>query len=186
MSATMARQGGRVQLLQSDMCLALNVAIMAKGECSRATIEETHQLIKKPGAKVREEKNQGVEFPGKKKVKAVIERHPAMIRENQMDGCLSCQNGTEMYPQSRWRCKGMGVPLLPPPGPPWPKTPAVPPGDSERNHSTVIEGPPPGYVYIHTPLRNAQFFNHNAYAQYRKCDKDFIPDLLTDQRLSTC
>jgi len=30
----------------------------------------------------------GVEFPGPRKVKAGIERHPAMIRENQMDGCL--------------------------------------------------------------------------------------------------
>jgi len=38
MSATMARQGGRVQLEQSDMCVALNIAKMAKGLFSRATI----------------------------------------------------------------------------------------------------------------------------------------------------
>jgi len=37
----MARQGGRVQLEQSDMRLALNMAKMAKGGFSRATVEET-------------------------------------------------------------------------------------------------------------------------------------------------
>jgi len=46
MSATMARQGGRVQLEQSDMCLALNMAKLAKGGFSLAAIEETQQLIK--------------------------------------------------------------------------------------------------------------------------------------------
>jgi hypothetical protein len=90
MSATMARQGGRVQLEQSDMRLALNMAKMAKGGISRAAIEETQQLIKKPRAEVREEKKRGVEFPGHNKVKAAIEIHPAMVCENQTDGCLPC------------------------------------------------------------------------------------------------
>jgi len=45
MSATMARQGGWVQLEQSDMRLALNLAKMAKDGFSRAIIEETQQLI---------------------------------------------------------------------------------------------------------------------------------------------
>jgi hypothetical protein len=44
----MARQGGRVQLEQSDMRLAFNMAIMAKEGFSRAAIEETKYLIKKP------------------------------------------------------------------------------------------------------------------------------------------
>ena len=39
MSATMARQGGRVQLEQSDMCLALNMTKMAKEGFLRAAIE---------------------------------------------------------------------------------------------------------------------------------------------------
>jgi hypothetical protein len=52
----MARQGGRVQLEQSDMCLALNMAKMAKGGISPAALEETQQLIKKPRAEVREVK----------------------------------------------------------------------------------------------------------------------------------
>jgi len=52
MSATMASQGGRVQLEQSDMCLALNMAKMAKEGFSRAAIEEMKYLIKKPRAKV--------------------------------------------------------------------------------------------------------------------------------------
>ena len=74
MSATVARQGGRVQIEQSDMRLALNMAKMAKGGISHAAIEETQQLIKKPHAEVREEKKRGVEFPGHNKVKAGIER----------------------------------------------------------------------------------------------------------------
>ena len=79
MSAMMARQGGRVQLEQSDLRLALNMAKMAKGRFSCATVEETQYLIKKPHAEVREEKKRGVEFPGHKQVKAAIERHPAML-----------------------------------------------------------------------------------------------------------
>jgi len=52
MSGTMARLRGRVKLEQSDMRLALNMAKMAKGGFSRAAIEETHQLIKKPHGEV--------------------------------------------------------------------------------------------------------------------------------------
>jgi len=55
MSATMAREGGHVQLEQSDMRLALNMAKMAKGGFSRTAIEETQRLIMKPHAVVREE-----------------------------------------------------------------------------------------------------------------------------------
>jgi hypothetical protein len=38
MSATMARQGGRVQLEQSDMRLALNMAKMAKAISDQETM----------------------------------------------------------------------------------------------------------------------------------------------------
>jgi len=63
MSATMARQGGRVQLEQSDIRLALNMAKMATEAFWRAAIEEMKYLIMKPRAEVREEKKRGVEFP---------------------------------------------------------------------------------------------------------------------------
>jgi hypothetical protein len=75
MSATMARQGGRVQLEQSDMHLALNMAKMAKEGFSRAAIEETKYLSKQPRAEVREEKKLGIELPGHRKVKATIQSH---------------------------------------------------------------------------------------------------------------
>jgi hypothetical protein len=94
MSATMARQGGRVQLEQSDMRLAFNMAKMAKEGFSRAAIEETKYLIIIPCTEVREGKTQGVEFPGHKTRKAAIRRHLAMLRQNQTCGCLRCQNGT--------------------------------------------------------------------------------------------
>jgi len=64
MSSTMARQGGRVQLEQSNMLLALNMSKMAKWGLSRGAIEETQQLIKELRAKVQEEKKRGVEIPG--------------------------------------------------------------------------------------------------------------------------
>jgi len=83
MSATMARQGGRVQLEQSDMRLALNMAKMAKECFSLASIEETNYFNGKPSAEVRDEKKRGVEFHRHKKVKAVIQGHPAMLRQNQ-------------------------------------------------------------------------------------------------------
>jgi len=54
MSATMARQGGQVQLEQSDMRLALNMAKMSEIWFLQAAIEETQQPIKKPHAEVRE------------------------------------------------------------------------------------------------------------------------------------
>jgi len=73
MSATMARQGGRVQLEQSDMRLALNLAKLAKQGFSRAAIEEQKYHLKKQSAKVREENKWGVEFPGHNTVKAAIQ-----------------------------------------------------------------------------------------------------------------
>jgi len=62
----MAKQGGRVQLEQSDMCLALNMATMAKEGFLRSAIEDTPNLIEKPRADVTEEKMQGVVSPGHK------------------------------------------------------------------------------------------------------------------------
>jgi len=60
-----------------------------------------------------------------------------------------------------------------------PRTPPAPPGDAEGNESYEIEGMPSRSVYMHSPLSNTQFFNHNAFAKDSKRDKDFIPDLLS-------
>ena len=64
-------------------------------------------------------------------------------------------------------------------------TPLVPPGNNEAAHLSEIESVPATYVYIHTPLASAQIFNHDAYATDRKCDTDFVPDLLTAEGTST-
>jgi len=69
MCATKARQGGRVQLEQSNMRLAVNMAKLANGGFSCTAVEETQYLIKKPRAEVREAKMWGVEFPGHNKVR---------------------------------------------------------------------------------------------------------------------
>jgi len=110
MSAMMARQEACVQLEQSDMHLAFNMAKMAKRGFSRAAIEKTQYLFKKPHAEVREEKKWGVEFSGHKNVRAVIERHPAMVRQSHTPGCLPCHNGTANNRQTSWRHKGTGAP----------------------------------------------------------------------------
>jgi len=55
------------------MRLALNMAKMAEEEVSRAAIEETQYLIKKPRAEVRELKKRGVGCPVYKEVNARIE-----------------------------------------------------------------------------------------------------------------
>jgi len=191
MSATMARQGGHVQLEQSDMRLALNMAKMAKGRYWHTAIEETQFLIKKPQAEVREDKKRGVQFPGRENRKAAMERHPAILWENQTVGFLPCQNGAKWNPQTHWGRKGTGAPppeRLSQPTPestPHPsETPPVPPSNNEAAHLSEIEGVPPGYVYIHTPLPSARFFNQDAYAKDRKRENDFDPDLLTDEETS--
>jgi len=68
MAATMARQGGQVPLEQSDMSLGLNKAEMAEEGFSPAPTKETKYHMKKPHAKVREEKTWDVEFPGHNEV----------------------------------------------------------------------------------------------------------------------
>jgi len=59
MSPTMARQGGRVQLEQSAMCLALNMAKMAEEGISSPAIDERNYLMWNPPAEIREEKRWG-------------------------------------------------------------------------------------------------------------------------------
>jgi len=109
MSAMMARQGDHVQLEQSDMRLALNMAKMAKGWFLRAIVEETQYLFKKPCAEVREETKRGIEFSRHEKLKAAIPRHPAMLCQNHTPRCFPWQNGTAKNPQMHWRRKGTGA-----------------------------------------------------------------------------
>jgi len=188
----MARQGGQVQLVQSDMSLALNMVKMANRGFSCATMDETQCLIRKRRAQVREEKMKGVQFAWHKNVKTAMGTHTAMIRDNQTDGFLTCQDGTAQNPQSCWRCEDTGAPppgrlrqLTPGETPHPPGTPHVPPGRNEGAHASQMEGVPPRYVYIHTPLPSAQSFIIDAYAKDRKCDKDSNPDSLTGEGIST-
>jgi hypothetical protein len=154
MSATMARQGGCVQLEQSDMRLALNMAKLAKEGFSHAAIEETKYLINKPHAKVQEVKKRGVEFPGHKKVKAAIQRHPATVRQNQTSGHLPYQCRTAKNPQTRRRREGTGTPppaqrrvRTPEPTPPPPGMPTAPTSNTPGAQPSEIVNLPAGYTY---------------------------------------
>jgi hypothetical protein len=192
MSATMARQEGRVQLEQSNMCLAQNKAEMAKEGFSWAAIEETKYPIKEFRAKVQEKKKQGVEFPAHETMYAMIERHPAMIRQNHMAGCLPCQKGTPKNPRTCWRCKGTGAP--PPdwrrqptskPMPHLPRMPPMPTSNISRAEHSQIFNLLAGYAYWHSSLACAEWFSLDASDQNSKHEEDFDPDMLTDQGIST-
>jgi len=192
MSATMARQGGRVKLEQSDMCLALNMAKVAKGGFWRMAMYETRFLNKKPCGKVRDEKKLGVEFPGHRKVKDALEWHPAMRHQHHTPGCLPRQNGIAKNPQTQWRRKRTGTPppdrrRQPPPEqtPSLPETPPAPTGhNSGAQHSQIINLPA-GCVYSHTSLPWAEFVTLDASAQGSQQDTDVDPDMLTDEGTST-
>jgi len=56
MVVTTARQGGRVQHEQSDMCIALNVAKMARGGYWQAATVVTRYVFRICCAKVQDEK----------------------------------------------------------------------------------------------------------------------------------
>jgi hypothetical protein len=164
------------------MRLALIMAKMAKGGFWRVAIVETRQLFKKPCVVVLEEKKQGVECPVHKMVKSAMERHPAMVDKNHTAGCLPCQFGTPKNPQTRWRCRGTTAPPPEPVGrmPTWPSlpgTPPVPPGNPKGHQSYSIVGMPSRCVYMHSPLPNNQYFNHNKFAKDSKRDKDLNPNL---------
>jgi len=157
---------------------------MANREDSCAAMEKVQQLIKKPRAECQEEMKQGVEFSGHHKVKAAIERHPAMVIENHIDGFLPCQHDPGKGPQTCCGWKRLGEhrsALAPPP----PVTPPAPPGNSEGRECSNIDGVPPRYVDIHTSFLYALLYNLDAYAKDRKRNTDLIPDLLTNERSST-
>jgi len=199
MSAMMARQGGRVQLEQSDMCVALNMAKMAKAGFSHTAIVKTQYLIKKPRAEVREAKKRGVQFPGHNKVKAAMERHPAMLRQNHTPGCHSCQHGTAKKLQSTWRHNGTGAPpsnhrrqqtpeLTPEPTrelmPPMPGTRPTSTGNTSGAQRLEVINLSAGYAYSHVSLTCAESFSHDTSAQDSEHDTDFDPDKPPDK--GTC
>jgi len=185
MSATLARQGGRVQLEQSDMRPALNMAKVANQGFSRAAIEETKYLIKKPRAEVREEKTRGVEFPGHNQVRTAIQTHPALLGQIQTSGCLPWQNGTAKNPQTRWTRKGSGAPpparsreRIPEPTPPPPGTPPAPTDNTSGAQPAEIIILPARYTYSHTALPWAEYFEDDEDTKH---NTDFDPDMLTDE-----
>jgi len=192
MSAAIARQWGRVQLEQSDLWLGFKMAKMVKGVSSRAAIEETKYLITNPRAEVWEEMKRGVEFRRHRKLKAAIERHPAMLCQNQTNTCRPCQIGTAKTAQTRSRHNDMGAP---PPDWHWQPTPEqtaprlgpppAPPGEDEGAQRSQIDDLPPGYMYCHTSLPSTRFFDLDAYALDSQHDNVSNPDILTDDATST-
>jgi len=152
--------------------------------------------MKKPRAEVREEKKRCVEFPGYNKLKAAIARHPAMLRQNQTPGCLSCQNGTAKNLQTRWRRKGTGAPPpnrrrqqnpepTPEPTPSLPGTPLASTGNSSGDQCLEIINMLAGFTYLQNSLPCAESSALDASAQESEHEIDFDPDMLPDDGTST-
>jgi len=196
----MAMQGGPVQLEQSDMRLDVNPAQMAKDGFSRAAIEEMHYLMKKPLAEVREETKRGVELPGHKMVQAAMETHPAMLRQNDMPGCLPWPNGTAKNPPTCRRHKRPGTlppkrrrkqtpeltpELTPQLMPPLPGTPPTSTCNTSGVQHLEIINLQVGDAYSHTSLPCAECFTLDTSAQDSEQDTDFHPDTLPDEGTST-
>jgi len=134
----------------------------------------------------------GVEFAGQKYVKAAMDRHLASVRENRMDGCASSQNGTVQSLQTKWRCRETGEPARDRPRQLTPELllylPPTTPFPAELNegaYAAQINGTPPRYRFIHTPLCSAQCFNCDTYPKDHKRDKECILALLTDDETFT-
>ena len=158
---------------------------MAKEGFSCAAIEETKYLIKQSRAEVREETKRGVEFAGHKEVKAAIQRHPAILRQNQMSGCLPCRNGAAKNPQTHWIRKGTGAPpparhreQIPEPTPPPPVTPPAPTGNTSGAQPAEIVNLPAGYTYLHTAFPCVESFEDDEDIEH---DIDFDSNMLTDE-----
>jgi len=188
----MSRQGGCVQLKQSDMHLALNMAKMAKRGFSRTKIEETEYLLNKPHAQVREEKKRGVKFPGHKMVKGAIEWYLAMLRQNHTPGYLPCPNGTAKNQQICWICNGIGAlphnrhrQQTPEPTPPLPRTPPASNNNTSGAQPLDIIKLSAGPAYSDTSLPCDGSFTIDTSAQDSEHDADFDPDMLPDERTST-
>jgi hypothetical protein len=180
----MAREEGWLQLERSDMCLQLNMATIPKGGFASAVLEDMQYMIMTTSTNAQDEKMRDVPFPGNRKVMATIETCSAMVCENQLDGSLPCQNGVANNLQTCSRSIDTGI-SQPEQAPPRPKLPFAPPDDFEGAHSSHIEGASPRYVYVHSPLPKAEYFNLDAYAEDHIGGKDFIPHLRTENETST-
>jgi len=192
MSATMSTQAGWVQLEQSDMCLALNMAKMAKAGFSRSAIEELQNLIRNPRAEVQGKRKRGFQLAGHKHLKAAIERHLAILCQNHPTPWLPCQNGTTKFPHTCWRHKET---CAPPPdwsghptSEPTTPLPGLPPAPTRNNfgaQSFQIVNLPAGYAYSYTFSRWVECVTLNESSQQSLHDTDVDSDMLIDEDTST-
>jgi len=139
-----------------------------------------------PGSK--REKKRRVGFPGHTTVKAALERHPAMLRQNQTARCVRCPNGTAKNLQTQCRCNGIDAP---PPDkrrqatPPLPEMPLTRTGNRSEAQCAQIVNLLARYAYSHPALPCAEVSTGYSSAQASQHDTDFDPDILTDEGTST-
>ena len=129
-------------------------------------IDITQCLANKPHTKFREVQNWSVEFAGNQRLKAAMERHPAMLHQNNMNRFLPRQQVTAKNHQSYWRCNSAGACLsnqhrLPAPEPLrfLHGMPTSPPAQSSQ-----INNLQHGYNDLPVPLPGAPCFNLDACA----------------------
>jgi len=151
-----------------------------------AAKEEMKYFIQKPPTDVRTDKKQGVEFPGHNVLKAAIQRHPPMLSQNHMSGCLPSSNATTKISQTQWRCNGTDTPRPDRQG--VHTAEPTPPQPGERCSSTSVTSGPPRpqivnlqarYMHLHKAGPFEEFFDRDAVTQDSQHDTDFDPHMIT-------
>jgi hypothetical protein len=142
------------------------------------------QLITKPHAKVQDKTMWGVVHTKHNKVKAAMARHPRMVCENYTDSGLPWENSTATIPQTHLGCRGKGAPSSRR-APTQSGTQPAAPDVTARTQCSEKDGVPPAYVYKCMQLHSVRFMNFDLSANNRMHVNNFIPDLLTDDGVST-
>jgi len=92
------------------------------------------------------------------------------------DSCLPSGSNLNQSRETRNHCQHSLRQLTSEPTPPLPWIPPALPGDNQTAQCSLMDHVPTGYVYLHAPLPNAEFFNLDACAKDSMLNKDFIPD----------
>ena len=121
-------------------------------------------------------------------MKAAIQRHLAMLCQNQTSGCLPCQSRTTKNWETHWRRKVTGAPpptgrtvRTPEPTPTLPGGPFAPPaktGNTFGGQCSEMVDLPARYTYSHTAVPCAEPFDDDDDTQHYT---DSDADMLTDQ-----
>jgi hypothetical protein len=108
-----------------------------------------------------------------------------MLPQNQKSSSILCPNGTPQDPETCWTQKGTGVPPparsrepIPESTPSLPCTAPATTSNTSAVQRAEIVNLLPGYTYLHTALRCAEFFQDDENTKH---NTNFDSDMLTNE-----